>query len=298
MPLRHSDCIPKSTGKERDSESNLDNFGARYDSSQMGRFMSPDALGPAEHPENPQTWNLYSYTLNNPLALIDPTGQYTCASSVTQQECDNFQAGLNQAQTAANALKDKYGADSDQYQSAQRAINAYGKEGVDNGVVIAQGNTGSYAAVTQVAGATVAKTADNPTGQNIVVTLNKSLGLLDSNTSDVSAMDVSAMVEAHEGSHVADASDWVSSGFSSEANPSHFQTELDAYHVTENIAEGLGYSSPLTISFFHSTGNTSYPFSIPPNATNGAMNWLMIVHEYPNSNLDAFSRNTRIEGAH
>jgi len=29
------------TGKERDSESNLDNFGARYDSSAMGRLMSP-----------------------------------------------------------------------------------------------------------------------------------------------------------------------------------------------------------------------------------------------------------------
>jgi putative transposase len=32
----------KFTGKERDSESGLDNFGARYNSSQYGRFMSPD----------------------------------------------------------------------------------------------------------------------------------------------------------------------------------------------------------------------------------------------------------------
>jgi RHS repeat-associated protein len=30
------------TGKERDAESGLDNFGARYMSSNMGRFMSPD----------------------------------------------------------------------------------------------------------------------------------------------------------------------------------------------------------------------------------------------------------------
>jgi RHS repeat-associated protein len=34
----------KFTGKERDSESGLDNFGARYDSSSMGRFMTPDPL--------------------------------------------------------------------------------------------------------------------------------------------------------------------------------------------------------------------------------------------------------------
>src|SRR5262249_15221182 len=34
----------KFTGKERDTESGLDNFGARYDSSSMGRFMSPDPI--------------------------------------------------------------------------------------------------------------------------------------------------------------------------------------------------------------------------------------------------------------
>lgn len=34
----------KFTGKERDSESNLDNFGARYDSPAMGRFMMRNSL--------------------------------------------------------------------------------------------------------------------------------------------------------------------------------------------------------------------------------------------------------------
>jgi len=32
-------CAPQFTGKERDSESGLDNFGARYDSSSLGRFL-------------------------------------------------------------------------------------------------------------------------------------------------------------------------------------------------------------------------------------------------------------------
>jgi RHS repeat-associated protein len=49
----------KFTGKERDSESGLDNFGARYDSSQYGRFMTPDwSAKPASVPyavsSNPQ----------------------------------------------------------------------------------------------------------------------------------------------------------------------------------------------------------------------------------------------------
>jgi RHS repeat-associated protein len=62
----------KFTGKERDAESGLDNFGARYDSSQYGRFMTPDPLG--GHIEDPQTLNKYAYVRNNPLNLTDPTG--------------------------------------------------------------------------------------------------------------------------------------------------------------------------------------------------------------------------------
>ena len=65
----------KFTGKERDPESNLDNFGARFMTSSMGRFMSPDPAGTvAAKPAFPQSWNLYSYALNNPVNLADPTG--------------------------------------------------------------------------------------------------------------------------------------------------------------------------------------------------------------------------------
>jgi RHS repeat-associated protein len=60
------------TGKERDSESGLDNFTARYFGSSLGRFMSPDPL--AGHTEDPQTLNRYVYVRNNPLNLTDPTG--------------------------------------------------------------------------------------------------------------------------------------------------------------------------------------------------------------------------------
>lgn len=63
----------KFTGKERDSESGLDNFGARYNSSSMGRFMSRDAFTYALKTD-PQTWNLYSYVANNPLNRTDPDG--------------------------------------------------------------------------------------------------------------------------------------------------------------------------------------------------------------------------------
>jgi RHS repeat-associated protein len=57
----------------------LDNFGARYDTSNLGRFMTPDWAAkpvtvPYAHFGNPQTLNLYSYVDNNPTTLGDPDG--------------------------------------------------------------------------------------------------------------------------------------------------------------------------------------------------------------------------------
>jgi RHS repeat-associated protein len=63
------------TGKERDSESGNDYFGARYYASSMGRWMSPDKPFADQHVANPQSWNLYSYTRNNPLRFVDEDGQ-------------------------------------------------------------------------------------------------------------------------------------------------------------------------------------------------------------------------------
>ena len=73
----------KFTGKERDTESNLDNFGARFDFSSIGRFMSPDPLMASATVRDPQTWNRYAYALNNPLRFIDPDGM----KEVSAEDC-------------------------------------------------------------------------------------------------------------------------------------------------------------------------------------------------------------------
>ena len=70
------------TGKERDSETGLDYFGARYFSGAQGRFTTAD---PIIHPSQsqagrevflsePQRWNKYAYVSNNPLKYVDPDG--------------------------------------------------------------------------------------------------------------------------------------------------------------------------------------------------------------------------------
>jgi RHS repeat-associated protein len=63
------------TGKQRDSESGNDYCGARYYTSNTGRWMSSDRPFADQLTANPQSWNLYSYTRNNPLASIDTDGR-------------------------------------------------------------------------------------------------------------------------------------------------------------------------------------------------------------------------------
>jgi RHS repeat-associated protein len=77
--VQHAPWTHKFTGKERDTESGLDNFGARYMGSSLGRFMTPDwAAKPTDVPYadfgNPQSLNLYGYVLNNPLSQKDDDG--------------------------------------------------------------------------------------------------------------------------------------------------------------------------------------------------------------------------------
>jgi RHS repeat-associated protein len=64
----------KFTGKERDVESGLDYFGARYFSAAQGRFSSTDPKPRSAHPLDPQSWNRYAYARNNPLSFVDPDG--------------------------------------------------------------------------------------------------------------------------------------------------------------------------------------------------------------------------------
>jgi RHS repeat-associated protein len=65
----------KFTSYERDNESSLDFAQARYFSYNHGRFTSPDDFGNDSDLTDPQSWNKYAYVRNNPLNLVDPTGE-------------------------------------------------------------------------------------------------------------------------------------------------------------------------------------------------------------------------------
>jgi RHS repeat-associated protein len=70
----HGNVRRKFTGYERDGETQLDYAQARYYSPAIARFTSFDPLLSSAKPAEPQSWNRYTYTVNNPLVYTDPSG--------------------------------------------------------------------------------------------------------------------------------------------------------------------------------------------------------------------------------
>ena len=89
------------TSKERDIETGLDYFLARYYSSTQGRFTSYDPIFvTAKRIIDPQRLNLYTYARNNPLKFVDPNGTDVTITAKNEEEARKrfatFQRGLSQ----------------------------------------------------------------------------------------------------------------------------------------------------------------------------------------------------------
>jgi RHS repeat-associated protein len=88
----------KFTGKERDAETGLDYFGARYFGASQARFTASDPHNPViesrgqvefqQYLSQPLNWNRYSYARSNPLKYLDPDGRET-KLAVGRQTQDN-----------------------------------------------------------------------------------------------------------------------------------------------------------------------------------------------------------------
>lgn len=90
----------KFTGYERDSESGLDYAIFRYYDNRVGRFTSPDPLKGGV--TKPQSLNRYTYTLNNPCNLVDPTGTQSCSLVMGGFTDNPNNIDQNMSQFAAN----------------------------------------------------------------------------------------------------------------------------------------------------------------------------------------------------
>lgn len=89
--------------------------GARYDASSMGLFMTPDwsaahAAVPFANPTDPQTFNLYSYVVKNPLNRTDPNGHNWFCTSGGGANCKHWERhqGSTYTDKNGNSFKSKY----------------------------------------------------------------------------------------------------------------------------------------------------------------------------------------------
>jgi RHS repeat-associated protein len=101
----------KFTGKERDSETGLDYFGARYYSNGLGRFITPDwaakaAAVPYADFADPQSLNLYTYVRNIPTSRVDADGHDILGDAIIVGIQIAGPAIINTANAALDRLAD------------------------------------------------------------------------------------------------------------------------------------------------------------------------------------------------
>jgi RHS repeat-associated protein len=135
------------TDKERDGETGLDYFLARYYSSAQGRFTSVDPENAGADLEKPQSWNGYAHTLNNPTTNTDPDGLKVRICG-TDRQCTEGKTDLSDEDfykyfRDAKGIKLK---DGNVYQNGN-LIGTYQRLSFDdlndfaNGVIFGRGNT-------------------------------------------------------------------------------------------------------------------------------------------------------------
>ncbi len=112
----------KFSGKERDAETGLDYFGARYYGNWLGRFATPDDFLKDSHVGDPQSWNKYAYARNNPLRYTDPTGEKVNVAISCSSDGETCQVNI----TASIAFYPESGSDisSDQMNQAAADIKS------------------------------------------------------------------------------------------------------------------------------------------------------------------------------
>jgi RHS repeat-associated protein len=210
------------TGKERDVETGLDYFGARYFSAAQGRFTSPDPIHiMPQKLLDPQQWNMFAYVRNNPLRLVDPTGMYVCNAS--KNECKAFEKARQKDLKSKNS-------------AVHNAAVGYGDAGKDNGVTVrfgdpGDGNNGNTTTQLKY----YQKTNTWQAAADVVIKTGLSGNALQATV-------------GHEGVHIENAQDFVSTitsdfHYDLSKNLTHWQTEMNAYAVTAAIDPGHSYGT-------------------------------------------------------
>lgn len=190
---------------------------------------------------DPQSWNRYTYTLNNPLRYTDPTGMYTWSNA------------LGGSKTDEDLLKDA-GKDKKKIEAANKIIEQRNKfRCALVGAESSANNPELTAAQQQEIRDSVAAYGTENDGNNVVVGFGKNRGgrteLLANGTIEVMFNKDSAKGDnfiistAHEGKHVADFQAWLASPKAGgPTDLTDHALESRAYMVSSYVAQSLGKS--------------------------------------------------------
>ena len=104
--------------------------------------MTPDPFLNSGRPANPQTWNRYSYALNNPVTIVDPTGLYNvidhCAGDKKcekklSQAAEALRKSVDKLTDKVSKMKD--GEQKTRLQNSLKALENPGTDGTFSGIV-------------------------------------------------------------------------------------------------------------------------------------------------------------------
>ena len=243
----------KFEGKERDTETGNDDFGARYYSSRLGRWLSADwssvpAPVPYANLTNPQTLNLYAMVSDNPETFADLDGHYQLNAS----GCGDNVKCQKRWDKAADKFEKRLEKDLNSKKSDVRAAAAaYGALGESNGVVVGFADLASQ----HIDGAV---DPSGSIGGNHIVQVTLDFGRAGN-----------AETITHEGTHVIDDMKFLDSyspltmGYDQSLNITHFQTEFNAFSAAAEVnhEHGFGPNDAQKITDYI---RANYPASILP----------------------------------
>ena len=258
----------KFTGKERDNETGLDFFGARYLASAQGRFVAPDPLLSSGSLTDPQTWNRYAYVLNNPLKFTDPTGLFTWSRDLGgDAEDDELEEYFRKE---AEKIKDEKKRKKELKKVAEKAKKALEKRqeirrAITEAKTLLASNVLSAAEKREIRSSIAAYGEENTTNLHVIIDARdgRNAGTTFGEGGRIivglglAGNDMQTAVQfVHEGSHVLDMHT-----FNTESSPDTtlFETERRAWTTAAYAAKGFGMSS--------------YPSTLPENMRTWKKGW-------------------------
>jgi RHS repeat-associated protein len=221
----------KFEGKERDTETGNDDFGARYYTSRLGRWLSADwSSAPTPVPyanlANPQTLNLYAMVHDNPETFADLDGHYELNGS----NCNGNAKCQKKWNKAADKFEKQREKDLNSKKSSVRAAAAnFGGRGEANGVHVGFADLSSQHIDGSVA-------ASGSAGGMKLIQVTLDFGRAGD-----------AETQTHEGTHIGDDTKFLNSynpltgGYNQALNLTHFQTEFNAFKAGAEVNHEHGF---------------------------------------------------------